>query len=37
VIAGANATINPGEKVLIVGEAGSGKIMMLRAFAGVWP
>ena len=37
VIAGAKATIKPGEKVLIVGESGSGKSMLLRAVAGVWP
>lgn len=37
VIADANATILPGEKVLIVGESGTGKSTLLRAVAGVWP
>jgi len=37
VIMNANATITPGERVLIVGESGTGKSTLLRAVAGVWP
>jgi putative ATP-binding cassette transporter len=37
VIADANAEINQGEKVLIVGESGTGKSTLFRAIAGLWP
>jgi putative ATP-binding cassette transporter len=33
----ANAEVERGEKVLIVGESGTGKSMLLRAIAGLWP
>lgn len=37
VIQEANAEIAEGEKVLIVGESGTGKSTLFRAIAGVWP
>ncbi len=37
VIQEANAEIQAGEKVLIVGESGTGKSTLFRAIAGVWP
>jgi len=37
VIEEANVTIAPGERVLIVGETGSGKSTLFRAVAGLWP
>jgi putative ATP-binding cassette transporter len=37
VIADASATIGLGEKVLIVGESGTGKSTLIRALAGLWP
>jgi putative ATP-binding cassette transporter len=37
VIGDANAEIQPGEKVLIVGESGTGKSTLFRAIAGLWP
>jgi putative ATP-binding cassette transporter len=33
----ANAEVARGEKVLIVGESGTGKSMLLRSIAGLWP
>lgn len=30
-------TIRPGEKVLVVGESGTGKSTLVRAIAGLWP
>jgi putative ATP-binding cassette transporter len=37
VIQDANAEIRAGEKVLIVGESGTGKSTLFRAIAGLWP
>jgi putative ATP-binding cassette transporter len=37
VIQDANAEIQAGEKVLIVGESGTGKSTLFRAVAGLWP
>jgi putative ATP-binding cassette transporter len=37
VIAEANAHIGHGERVLIVGESGTGKSTLFRAMAGLWP
>jgi putative ATP-binding cassette transporter len=37
VIQDATATIHAGEKVLIVGESGTGKSTLFRAVAGLWP
>ena len=33
----ANIQIAPGEKVLVVGESGTGKSTLVRAIAGLWP
>ena len=33
----ADIEINPGEKVLVVGESGTGKSTLVRAIAGLWP
>jgi putative ATP-binding cassette transporter len=37
VIQDATATVRAGEKVLIVGESGTGKSTLFRAVAGLWP
>ena len=34
---GANATISAGERVAIAGRAGTGRTMLMRALAGIWP
>ena len=36
-IAGASASIAPGEAVLVAGPSGSGKSTLFRAIAGIWP
>jgi vitamin B12/bleomycin/antimicrobial peptide transport system ATP-binding/permease protein len=33
----ASAVVEPGEKVLILGESGTGKSTLMRAIAGLWP
>ncbi|MEK8126069.1 ABC transporter ATP-binding protein/permease [Methylocystis sp. IM4] len=37
VVAGANAELGPGEKILVSGESGSGKSTLVRAIGGLWP
>lgn len=37
VIGDADATIQPGEKVMLTGESGTGKSTLIRAIAGLWP
>jgi vitamin B12/bleomycin/antimicrobial peptide transport system ATP-binding/permease protein len=37
VIKDTDVTIRPGEKVLVVGESGTGKSSLVRAIAGLWP
>jgi len=34
---GANATLSAGERVAIAGRAGTGRTMLMRALAGIWP
>jgi putative ATP-binding cassette transporter len=36
-IADAEVTVSPGEKVLVKGESGSGKSTLIHAMAGLWP
>ena len=36
-LSGINASIEPGERVLIRGPSGSGKSTLFRAIAGIWP
>jgi len=36
-IAGINARVEPGEKVVVAGESGTGKSTLVRAMAGLWP
>lgn len=37
VVNDADVTIKPGERVLLVGESGTGKTTLTRAIAGLWP
>jgi vitamin B12/bleomycin/antimicrobial peptide transport system ATP-binding/permease protein len=37
IVARADATIMPGDKVLLTGQSGTGKSTLVRALAGVWP
>jgi putative ATP-binding cassette transporter len=37
VINDANVAITPGDRVLVVGESGTGKSTLVRAIAGLWP
>ncbi|MBS0536415.1 MAG: ABC transporter ATP-binding protein/permease [Proteobacteria bacterium] len=37
VVDGTEVTIAPGEKILVVGESGTGKSTLVRAIAGLWP
>jgi putative ATP-binding cassette transporter len=37
VVNDADVTIQPGERVLLVGESGTGKTTLTRAIAGLWP
>ena len=37
VVAEVEAVISPGERVLVVGESGTGKSTLVRAIAGLWP
>ena len=37
IVNGADVEIAPGERVLVVGESGTGKSTLVRAIAGLWP
>lgn len=37
VVDGTEVSIAPGEKILVVGESGTGKSTLVRAIAGLWP
>jgi len=37
IVDGADVEIAPGERVLVVGESGTGKSTLVRAIAGLWP
>ncbi|MFL6796833.1 MAG: ABC transporter ATP-binding protein/permease [Xanthobacteraceae bacterium] len=37
IVDGASTSITPGERVLVVGESGTGKSSLIRAIAGCWP
>jgi putative ATP-binding cassette transporter len=37
VVGETEVAINPGERVLVVGESGAGKSTLIRAIAGLWP
>jgi len=37
VVAGADGEVKPGERVLVVGESGTGKSTLMRCIAGLWP
>jgi putative ATP-binding cassette transporter len=37
VVGETDVEINPGERVLVVGESGTGKSTLIRAIAGLWP
>jgi vitamin B12/bleomycin/antimicrobial peptide transport system ATP-binding/permease protein len=37
VVKDAEVDISPGERVLVVGESGTGKSTLVRAIAGLWP
>jgi putative ATP-binding cassette transporter len=34
---GGNATVAPGDRVAVVGPSGTGKTLLVRAIAGIWP
>ncbi|HJQ60758.1 MAG TPA: ATP-binding cassette domain-containing protein, partial [Vineibacter sp.] len=37
VVAGAEGEVKPGERVLVMGESGTGKSTLMRSIAGLWP
>ncbi len=36
-IHGARASVEPGDRIAVIGASGSGKTILLRAIAGIWP